>query len=41
MTHATPDVGNIANAFERKPLRHQREEIEVPPMIAGVAEVFG
>jgi hypothetical protein len=41
MADATPDVESIPYAIERQPFAHQLEKIEVPPIIAGVAEILG
>ena len=41
MADATADVEDISHSIERKPPGHQFEEVEVPPMIAGIAEMLG
>src|SRR6516225_11244836 len=41
MADSTSDIENILHAIERKPFAYQLKKVEIPPIIARVAEVLG
>jgi hypothetical protein len=41
MAEPTSNIENILHAIERKPFAHQHKKVEIPPMIARVAEILG
>src|SRR6516162_10532947 len=41
MADPTSNIENILHAIERKPFAHQVKKIEIPPIIARIAEILG
>src|SRR5262245_14755053 len=41
MADPTSNIENILHVIERKPFAHQLEKVEIPPIIARVAEILG